>query len=103
MEAPPALKQLFVRFNPVMCFGAIGVFIAYSLNQRYSSGDGWLYEIDALITTLMGLCMLNVCFCVGHRLLNAYSPRIMYLVNTRCLSIWSTIRCPCSTASLLRR
>jgi len=77
----PALKQLFVRFNPVMCFGAILVFIAYSLNQRYSSGDGWLYELDALITTLMGLCMLNVCFSFGHRLLNAHSPRIMYLVN----------------------
>ncbi len=77
----PALKALFIRFNPVMCFGAIGVFVAYSLNQRYSSGEGWLYEIDALVSTLMGLCMLNVCFSIGHRLLNSHSPRIMYLVN----------------------
>ncbi|MGK3128104.1 glucans biosynthesis protein MdoC [Pantoea sp. C8B4] len=76
-----ALKALFVRFNPVMCFGAIAVFIAYSLNQRYSSGDGWLYEIDEVISTLMGLCMLNVCFSFGHKLLNSHSPRIMYLVN----------------------
>ncbi|MDI9277865.1 glucans biosynthesis protein MdoC [Pantoea sp. EABMAA-21] len=76
-----ALKALFVRFNPVMCFSAIAVFIAYSLNQRYSSGDGWLYEIDEVISTLMGLCMLNVCFSFGHKLLNSHSPRIMYLVN----------------------
>ncbi|ERH67269.1 MULTISPECIES: glucans biosynthesis protein MdoC [Pantoea] len=76
-----ALKALFVRFNPVMCFGAIAVFIAYSLNQRYSSGEGWLYELDAIISTLMGLCMLNVCFSFGHKLLNSHSPRIMYLVN----------------------
>lgn len=77
----PPLKALFVRFNPLMCFGAIAVFVAYSLNQRFSSGDGWLYEIDNLISTLMGLCMLNVCFCFGHKLLNSHSPRIMYLVN----------------------
>ncbi len=77
----PALKALFVRFNPVMCFGAIAVFIAYSLNQRYGSGEGWLYETDMFISTLMGLCMLNVCFSFGHKLLNSHSPRIMYLVN----------------------
>jgi len=77
----PALKALFIRFNPVMCFGTIAVFVAYSLNQRYSSGEGWLYEIDALVSTLMGLCMLNVCFSLGHKLLNSHSPRIMYLVN----------------------
>ena len=76
-----ALKALFVRFNPVMCFGAILVFAAYTLNQRFSSGEGWLYEIDAIVSALMGLCMLNVCFCVGHKLLNSHSPRIMYLVN----------------------
>lgn len=75
------LKQLFVRFNPVMCFGAIAVFVLYCVNQRMSSGEGWLYELDALISTLMGLCMLNVCFCFGHKLLNSHSPRIMYLVN----------------------
>jgi glucans biosynthesis protein C len=51
------------------------------LNQRYSSGEGWLYEIDALISTLMGLCMLNLCFSFGHKMLNSHSPRILYLVN----------------------
>ncbi|WP_017349757.1 glucans biosynthesis protein MdoC [Pantoea sp. A4] len=76
-----ALKQLFIRFNPWMCYGTIAVFIAYSLNQRFSSGAGWLYEIDNVISTLMGLCMLNVCFCFGYKALNSHSPRIMYLVN----------------------
>ncbi|ORM64576.1 glucans biosynthesis protein MdoC [Pantoea rodasii] len=76
-----ALKALFIRFNPVMCFGSIVVFVAYSLNQRFSSGEGWLYELDAIISIMMGLCMLNVCFSFGHKLLNSHSPRIMYLVN----------------------
>ena len=77
----PPLKALFVRFNPLMCCGAVVTFIAYMLNQRYSSGEGWLYEIDALISTLMGLCMLNLCFSFGHKMLNSHSPRILYLVN----------------------
>lgn len=77
----PPLKALFVRFNPVMGFGAIAVFIAYRLNLVYSNGGGWLYELDAIISTLMGLCMLNVCFSTGHKLLNSHSSRIMYLVN----------------------
>ncbi len=77
----PPLKEMFTRFNPVMSLGAIVVFIAYYANQRFSSGEGWLYELDALISTLMGLCMLNVCFCFGHKMLNSHSPRIMYLVN----------------------
>ena len=77
----PPLKALFVRFNPLMCCGAAVTFIAYMLNQRYSSGEGWLYEIDALISTLMGLCMLNLCFSFGHKMLNSHSPRILYLVN----------------------
>ena len=77
----PSLKALFVRFNPLMCCAAVVTFIAYMLNQRYSSGEGWLYEIDALISTLMGLCMLNLCFSFGHKMLNSHSPRILYLVN----------------------
>ena len=77
----PALKTLFVRFNPLMFGGALIMFFIYMANQRFSSGEGWLYELDALITTLMGLCMLNVCFCFGHKWLNSHSPRIIYLVN----------------------
>ncbi|HCN02453.1 glucans biosynthesis protein MdoC [Pantoea ananatis] len=76
-----ALKQLFVRVNPVLFIGAVLLLVAYIVNQRTSSGEGWLYELDALITSMMGLCMLNVCYSLGHKLLNSHSPGIMYLVN----------------------
>ncbi|MBS0907981.1 glucans biosynthesis protein MdoC [Tatumella sp. JGM118] len=77
----PAAKALFVRPHPVLWTGAVVLFIAYHFNQQYSAGDGWLYELDALISTGMGLCMLNVCYSCGHRFLNRASPRISYLVN----------------------
>ncbi|MCH9296518.1 glucans biosynthesis protein MdoC [Pantoea allii] len=76
-----ALKKLFVRVNPVLFIGAVLLLVAYIVNQRTSSGEGWLYELDALISSMMGLCMLNVCYSLGHKLLNSHSPRIMYLVN----------------------
>jgi len=77
----PAIKALFIKFNPWTLVGSTAAFIAYLLNQRYSTGEGWLYEIDAVITMLMGLWMVNVVFAFGHKLLNAHSPRITYLVN----------------------
>jgi glucan biosynthesis protein C len=76
-----ALKQLFVRVNPVLFIGTVLLLVAYIVNQRTSSGEGWLYELDALISSMMGLCMLNVCYSLGHKLLNSHSPGIMYLVN----------------------
>ncbi|KGL57773.1 glucans biosynthesis protein [Pantoea ananatis] len=76
-----ALKQLFVRVNPVLFIGAVLLLVAYIVNQRTSSGEGLLYELDALISSMMGLCMLNVCYSLGHKLLNSHSPGIMYLVN----------------------
>jgi len=76
-----ALKQLFVRVNPVLFIGAVLLLVAYIVNQRTSSGEGWLYELDALISSMMGLCMLNVCYSLGHKLLNSHSPGITYLVN----------------------
>lgn len=77
----PALKARFVRFNPWTLIGAALAFIAYMANQRYSSGEGWMYEIDAVVSMLMGLWMVNVVFAFGHRFLNAHSPRITWLVN----------------------
>lgn len=77
----PSLKALFVRFSPAMHLGAAVTFALYVANQRYSSGEGWLYELDALIVLMMGVFMTNVVFAFGHRLLNAHSPRITYLVN----------------------
>ncbi|NCU09362.1 glucans biosynthesis protein MdoC [Pantoea ananatis] len=76
-----ALKQLFVRVNPVLFIGAVLLLVAYIVNQRTSSGEGWLYELDALISSMIGLCMLNVCYSLGHKLLNSHSPGITYLVN----------------------
>ncbi|WP_275554788.1 glucans biosynthesis protein MdoC [Mixta sp. Marseille-Q2659] len=77
----PALKARFVRFNPWTLAGAVLAFFAYMANQRYSSGEGWMYEIDAVVSMLMGLWMVNVVFAFGHRFLNAHSPRITWLVN----------------------
>ncbi|EMM6762395.1 glucans biosynthesis protein C [Pluralibacter gergoviae] len=77
----PRLKALFTTPSP-WCFAAslLG-FIAYRLNQQYGSGDGWMYEIESVITMLLGLWMVNVVFSLGHRLLNSHSPRVTYFVN----------------------
>ena len=77
----PAIKALFVRPMPWTFVGSLLAFIAYVANQRLSSGEGWLYEIDAVVSMLMGLWMVNVVFSLGHRLLNSHSPRVTYLVN----------------------
>ncbi|PKH26284.1 glucans biosynthesis protein MdoC [Enterobacterales bacterium CwR94] len=77
----PALKALFLKPRPWTFVGALLAFLAYLANQRFSSGEGWLYEIDAMISMLMGLWMVNVVFSFGHRFLNSHSPRVTYLVN----------------------
>lgn len=77
----PALKARFVRFNPWALIGSVLAFFAYMANQRYSSGEGWMYEIDAVVSMLMGLWMVNVVFSFGHRFLNAHSACITWLVN----------------------
>lgn len=77
----PALKARFVRFNPWTLLGSLLAFFAYMANQRYSSGEGWMYEIDAVVSMLMGLWMVNLVFAFGHRFLNAHSARITWLVN----------------------
>lgn len=61
--------------------GAALAFAAYLLNQRYGSGDAWMYETESVITMLMGLWMVNVVFALGHRLLNFKSSRVTYFVN----------------------
>ncbi|WP_067703068.1 MULTISPECIES: glucans biosynthesis protein MdoC [unclassified Erwinia] len=77
----PAIKALCVRPVPWTFIGSLLAFIAYVANQTYSKGDGWLYEIDAVVSMMMGLWMVNVVFSLGHRLLNSHSPRVTYLVN----------------------
>lgn len=75
------LKGLFTTPSPWCMVGSLVAFVAYLLNQRYGSGDGWMYEIEYVITMLLGLWMVNVVFSLGHRLLNFQSARVTYFVN----------------------
>lgn len=77
----PRLKSLFTTPSPWCAGGAALAFAAYLLNQRYGSGDAWMYETESVITMLMGLWMVNVVFALGHRLLNFKSSRVTYFVN----------------------
>lgn len=77
----PRLKALFTTPSADYFFGALLGFIAYHLNQQYGSGDGWLYEADAIITMILGLWMVNIVFSLGYRLLNFQSRRVTYFVN----------------------
>lgn len=77
----PKLKALFTTPSPWCAVGAAIAFAAYLLNQRYGSGDAWMYETESVITMLLGLWMVNVVFALGHRLLNFKSSRVTYFVN----------------------
>lgn len=77
----PKLKALFTTPSPWCAVGSTLAFAAYLLNQRYGSGDAWMYETESVITMLLGLWMVNVVFALGHRLLNFKSTRVTYFVN----------------------
>jgi len=77
----PSIKGLFVKPVPWTFIGSALAFVAYVANLTYNKGDGWLYEIDAVTSMMMGLWMVNVAFSLGHRLLNSHSPKVTYLVN----------------------
>ncbi|EGO0002217.1 glucans biosynthesis protein MdoC [Salmonella enterica] len=77
----PDLKVRFTTPSRGCTLGAAVAFIAYLLNQRYGSGDAWMYETESVITMVMGLWMVNVVFSLGHRLLNFQSARVTYFVN----------------------
>ena len=77
----PAIKALLVKPVPWTFIGSALAFVAYVANQTWSKGEGWLYEIDAIVSMMMGLWMVNVVFSLGHRFLNSHSPRVTYLVN----------------------
>ncbi|EAM7070609.1 glucans biosynthesis protein MdoC [Salmonella enterica] len=77
----PELKARFTTPSRGCTLGAAVTFIAYLLNQRYGSGDAWMYETESVITMVMGLWMVNVVFSLGHRLLNFQSARVTYFVN----------------------
>ncbi|MEN0615131.1 glucans biosynthesis protein MdoC [Klebsiella indica] len=75
------LKTMLTTPSPGCFTAALLGFIAYRLNQQYGSGDGWMYEIEYIITMVLGLWMVNVVFSLGHRLLNFQSARVTYFVN----------------------
>ncbi|ECI3780219.1 glucans biosynthesis protein MdoC [Salmonella enterica subsp. diarizonae] len=77
----PELKARFTTPSRGCSLGAATAFISYLLNQRYGSGDAWMYETESVITMVMGLWMVNVVFSLGHRLLNFQSARVTYFVN----------------------
>jgi len=77
----PQLKALFTTPSRGCTLGAALAFVAYLLNQKYGSGDAWMYETESVITMLLGLWMVNVVFALGHRLLNFKSSRVTYFVN----------------------
>jgi len=77
----PQIKALLIKPVPWTFIGSALAFVAYVANQTWSKGEGWLYEIDAVVSMMMGLWMVNVVFSLGHRLLNSHSPRVTYLVN----------------------
>jgi len=77
----PQLKALFTTPSPWCAAGAVLAFAAYLLNQRYGSGDAWMYETESVITMVLGLWMVNVVFSLGHKLLNFQSKRVTYFVN----------------------
>lgn len=75
------IKQLFIQPSRGCTLGAAAAFVAYLANQRYGSGDAWMYETEYVITMVLGLCMVNVVFSLGYRLLNFQSARVTYFVN----------------------
>ncbi|MDF7681126.1 glucans biosynthesis protein MdoC [Enterobacteriaceae bacterium ESL0689] len=77
----PRLKKRFTTPSPGCFLGAVLGFIAYRLNQHYGSGSEWLYEMDAIITMVLGVWMVNVVFSLGYRLLDFQSIRVTYFVN----------------------
>ncbi|ROP49423.1 glucan biosynthesis protein C [Enterobacter sp. BIGb0383] len=77
----PRLKALFTTPSRGCLIGAALAFVAYLLNQHFGSGDAWMYEVEYVITMLLGLWMVNVVFALGHRLLNFKSSRVTYFVN----------------------
>lgn len=76
-----SLKALFITPSVGCTLGSAAALAAYILNQRYGSGDEWMYEAESCINMMMGLWMVNVVFSLGYRLLNFQSSRITYFVN----------------------
>lgn len=75
------LKEIFLKPSIGSLLGSLLLFIAYMLNQKYLAHSSYMFELEVVIKTLLGILMANVILSFGHNLLNYHSTRITYLVN----------------------
>ncbi|CAI0701511.1 glucans biosynthesis protein MdoC [Serratia ficaria] len=75
------LKEVFLRRSPLALLGSLLLFIAYMLNQKLLADSSYMFELEVVIKTLLGILTTNLVFSFGHHWLNAHSARITYLVN----------------------
>jgi glucan biosynthesis protein C len=76
-----SLKSMFLKPSVPACVVSILLFAAYMFNQHVNTPQLYSMEIDAIITSLLGILMVNVVFSFSHYVLNFQSPFITYLVN----------------------
>jgi len=76
------LKELFIKPSAWAGVASLFLFVAYMLNQHVNTPQLYSMELDAIITYLLGILMVNVVFSFSHYVLNFQSPWITYLVNS---------------------
>jgi len=75
------LKSMFLKPSVPACAVCIVLFAAYMINQHINTPELYSMELDAIITSLLGILMVNVVFSFSHYVLNFQSPFVTYLVN----------------------
>lgn len=76
------LKELFIKPSAWAGVASLFLFVAYMFNQHVNTPQLYSMELDAIITSLLGILMVNVVFSFSHYVLNFQSPWITYLVNS---------------------
>ncbi|WP_029988324.1 MULTISPECIES: glucans biosynthesis protein MdoC [unclassified Serratia (in: enterobacteria)] len=77
----PWLKAVFLKPSWPAVLGSLLLFVAYMLNQKLLADSSFMFELEIVIKSVLGVLMANVVFSFGHALLDFQSPRITYLVN----------------------
>lgn len=75
------LKEIFLKPCLPATLGSLALLAAYMLNQSLLAQSDYMFDLDILIKSVLGILMTNVVFSFGHTLLNYHSPRVTYLVN----------------------
>ncbi|ATA18082.1 glucan biosynthesis protein C [Gibbsiella quercinecans] len=75
------LKEIFLKPCLPAALGSLALLAAYMLNQSFLAQSDYMFDLDILIKSVLGILMTNVVFSFGHTLLNYHSPRVTYLVN----------------------